>query len=181
MAKTNHYFRQKRFFRILIYLSVVQIAIILLICIGFSGYEKAIDANTETASFYADEVIFSKTYGIGRLASNDISITIVYNSVRYSYDTDCDGWRSQEELLDSLEKEQLFIIYMTESNRIVDIRSSTTIYYTIDDYNAEQTRQIILGVFAIAFAEIVFLLAALLYIALYKPKRKRQRRKQSVV
>ena len=60
---------------------------------------------------------------------------------------------------------------MKDSNKIVDIKSDTKVYYTIDDYNAEQTRQIVLGVVAIALIEIFFLVWVLLYIGLYAPKR----------
>lgn len=152
--------------------AVIQTLIIVLACVSFGGREQANDVNTIKTSFYPDDVTHKKTVAFIRHSQSDITITIVHNSNRYLYQDECDhGWMLREELLDELSKSYLYISYMKDSNKIVDIKSDTKVYYTIDDYNAEQTRQIVLGVVAIALIEIFFLVWVLLYIGLYAPKR----------
>lgn len=91
------------------------------------------------------------------------------------------GWYFREDLVNELSKDELHISYMTDTHCIVDIRSETKIYYTIDDYNSEQKEQIIAGCIVLPLVELVFPCCVFLYVAIEVPIHrilKRQKRRK---
>ena len=173
MKKTNSYFKKRRFLRNMIIIVIIQILLIIVAFAGFSGRQEATSDNTTDLSFIPDNVVIEESIGIGRLSQSESSIVIIHDAVRYFFDDDCmRGWYFREDLVNELSKDELHISYMTDTHCIVDIRSKTKIYYTIDDYNSEQKEQIIAGCIVFSFAELVFLCCTFFYIAIEGPIRK---------
>lgn len=151
--------------------SLVIVLLIQLLLFSFYAillyHPKATIDNVETISFVADDVRIEKHLVIAR-ASSKSSLYIYYGEDKYLYDcfyfeNDCGGDRNEK-----LKSEQLNIMYMNGPKKgtktIVDLRGEKTVFYTMDDYNAEQDMQIRLAIIIIVIFELIYLGVVLIFV-----------------
>ena len=130
---------------------------------GFSSIEFADSHNTEQIVFKADHVELVNSVSIGRFSRQRNSIILHCDVDKYKYGVKYFSQYSGNDLIDKLSSEELSIVYLTSNNVIVDIKSTETVFYTIENYNAEQTVQLVVGIVLFAIFQIIFLLFSFFY------------------
>ena len=139
----------------------------------YVGREYATAENTETITFWADDVTFP-------VWLTNSTAKIRYDSREYSYDTQVQSRHEPDvklhrdsELRDALLKEELTVVYKESTYiklpwqettyEVVEIRNDSTVFYTMEDYNAQQRYERRAGTIGIFFIEIVYAIAFAAY------------------
>ena len=171
MRKTK---KLKKNIKTLCLFAIVQLILGLIWALAIHQEKLAGESNTQTLTFYADEVEQKDLFV--RPGAGDTSIIISFDSVEYVYDLGVSRYQDEhsiEGLQASLSQEKLVVTYrkvldiFKTYNQIVEIRSENTVYYTMEDFNSVQTKELILAILLLSFIEIIYLFILFFYLFLY--------------
>ena len=173
MRKTN---------RILIHLLVfvlIEIIIVALWAITFLQRQQATSENTTEITFVVDHVE-------RHTAKRHEKIVITSNSTRYSLDPLClpqDNKYNLKEIQERLQGQKITILYKKgftiwgRYNLIVDVICGDDRFYSIDDFNLEQSKQMISGTILLSIIQVIYSAFLSLYIIFIKDDFKKLSRK----
>ena len=152
---------------ILCAIQFIIIALLLLTCYQRQSVDKH-NTNTET-------ILVENTDYIGQ-AGRHSKFYVYSNSNRYEWEikiSQLKGYNSRE-LSDSLINEELTIVYREiysiygKNLSIVEAYDSSQTYYTMDEYNEEQSKQLVTGIVFLSIAEFLLISGIVLFAALRK-------------
>lgn len=168
--------------KILIHLLIfvlIEIIIVALWKIAFLQRQQATSENTTEITFVVDHVE-------RHTAKRHEKIVIISNSTRYSFDPLClpqDNKYNLKEIQERLQGQKITILYKEgftiwgRYNSIVDIICGDDRFYSIDDFNLEQSKQMISGTILISIIQVMYIAFLSLYIIFIKDDLKKKFRK----
>ena len=151
-------------------LCVIQftiVALLLLTCYQRQSVDKH-NTNTET-------ILVENTDYIGQ-AGRYSKFYVYSNSNRYEWEikiSQLKGYNSRN-LADSLLNKEITIAYREmysiygENLRIVEVYDSSQVYYTMADYNEEQSKQLVTGIVFLSIAEFLLISGIVLFAVIRK-------------
>ena len=149
--------------KVIIVFIFIQITIVALLFFTMYQNKKVTDSNTTQISILVEDTLYIPQAG---RANGEM---IVYsNSDKYYFDVKYSQWNGydSEKLSDELIGNELDITYKEFftiygfRKFIVDARDANNVYFSIDDYNYEQSGQLKVGIIAFIVFEILLLLVS---------------------
>ena len=147
---------------ILCAIQFIIIALLLLTCYQRQSVDKH-NTNTET-------ILVENTDYIGQ-AGRHSEFYVYSNSNRYEWEikiSQLKGYNSRN-LADSLLNKEITIAYREmysiygKNLRIVEAYDSSQTYYTMDEYNEEQSKQLVTGIVFLSIAEFLYISGIVLF------------------
>ena len=151
-------------------LCVIQFAIVALFLLTCYQRQNVDEHNTNTETILVENADY-----IGQ-AGRHSEFYIYSNGNRYEWEikiSQLKGYNSRD-LSASLINEELTIVYREiysiygKNLRIVEAYDSSQTYYTMDEYNEEQSKQLVTGIVFLSIAEILYISGVVLYAVLRK-------------
>ena len=172
--------KKQKIFKTLIFFFLIEIVIILLGTIAVIQNEKAVPENTEEIAFFTKEIDYNGTPKHEKI--------IIYSDFdHYTMDLLClpkDSAYSPREIQEILSDQKITLTYKKvfnlfgEFNAVVDIRCEDTVFYSIDDFNAERTKQLTSGIVLLSLIQLLYLFALWVYLLVCKEDFKKVFRKK---
>lgn len=154
----------------IVVLCVVQFIIIALLLLTFYQRQSVDKSNTNT-----EIILVEKANYIGG-AGRHSEFYVYSNGNRYEWEiniSQSNGYNTRE-LSDSLLNKEINIVYREmysiygKNLRIVEAYDSSKVYYTMADYNEEQSKQLVTGIVFLSIAEFLYISGIVLFAVLRK-------------